>query len=350
MIRRIFKTIFRTISSWFRRPAREPEGKLYKGSHSAFGRSFALVQLTSGRRPYLLYLPKGYSAAKPLPMVVMLHGCRQDADTFAHVTRMNGIADRENFVVLYPEQRRLANSLRCWNWFSRSAQTGAGEAAILADMIRSIADEYGVDTERVYVAGLSAGAAMANNLAVCHAELFAACALHSGVPFAAATSSHEAIKAMRDGARHDAHETGKRAFIHSRGKAEEIPALVIQGDADEVVNPVNARQIAAQFAVLNELLAEHSRSEQGAPREKISNNRNSSTYPYEITDILRGDQVLIRKILVSGLAHAWSGGAEDYHYSDPRGPNASELICDFFAEHGLRNASTPAGPWSYAAK
>ena len=343
MIRRIFNNVFKAISSWFRRPAREPEGKLYKGSHAAFGRSFALVQLTAGRRPYLLYLPKGYSAAKRLPMVVMLHGCRQDADTFAHVTRMNGIADRENFLVLYPEQRRLANSFRCWNWFSRSAQTGTGEAAILADMIRSISDEYGVDSERVYIAGLSAGAAMANNLAVCHAELFAACALHSGLPFAAATSSHEAIKAMRDGARHDAHETGKRAFMQSRGKAGEIPALVIQGTADEVVNPVNARQLAAQFAVLNELLAEHSRLQTGAPREKISNNRNSSTYPYEITDVFRGGQVLIRKILVSGLGHAWSGGAEDYHYSDPRGPNASELICDFFAEYGLRDTATTGG-------
>ena len=336
MIRRIFKTVLRAVSSWFRRPAREPEGKLYKGSHSAFGRSFALVQFTSGRRPYLLYLPKSYSAAKRLPMVVMLHGCRQDADTFAHVTRMNGIADRDNFLVLYPEQRRLANSLRCWNWFSRSAQTGAGEAAILADMIRSIADEYGVDMERVYVAGLSAGAAMANNLAVCHAELFAACALHSGVAFAAATSSHQAIKAMRDGARHVALETGRRAFIQSRGKTEEIPALVIQGDADEVVNPVNARQVAAQFAVLNELLAEQARSQTGAPREKISTINNSAIYPYEITDILRGGRVLIRKIIVSGLGHAWSGGAEDYQYSDPRGPNGSELICDFFAEHGLR--------------
>lgn len=340
MIRLSFKNLLKRIASWFRRPAREPEGKLFKGSHSAFGRSFALVQLTSGRRHYLLYLPKGYDAAKRLPLVVMLHGCRQDADTFARVTRMNGIADRENFLVLYPEQRRLANSLRCWNWFSRSAQTGAGEAAILADMVRSIVEEHSVDIERVYVAGLSAGAAMANNLAVCHAELFAACALHSGVPFAVATSSHEAIKAMRDGARHNAHETGKRAFVQSRGKTDEVPALVIQGDADEVVNPLNAGQIAAQFAVLNELLSEHSRSQHGAPREKISNNRNGSTYGYETTDILRGGRILIRKILVSGLGHAWSGGPEGYQYSDPHGPNASELICDFFAEHGLRETSS----------
>ena len=167
-------------------------------------------------------------------MVVMLHGCRQDADAFADLTRMNGIADRDNFLVLYPEQRRLANSMRCWNWYSRSAQTGAGEAAILADMIRSLADEYRVDTKRIFIAGLSAGAAMASNLSVCHADLFAACALHSGLAFGAASSSHTALQAMQEGARFDAHEMGRRAFIQARGKTGMMPAMVIHGDQDEV--------------------------------------------------------------------------------------------------------------------
>jgi len=341
VITRIFKATSKTLGSWFRRAAREPQGKLFKGSHSAFGRTFALVQLTSGRRPYLLYLPKGYDSGKHLPMLVMLHGCRQDAETFSSVTRMNGIADRDNFLVLYPEQRRLANSLRCWNWFSRSAQTGAGEAAILADMIRSLADEYQVDTKRIYVAGLSAGAAMASNLAVCHADLFAACALHSGLMFGAANSSQEAIKAMHEGAKHDAHETGKRAFIQSRGKTAMMPAMVIQGDKDDVVNPVNAGQVVSQFAVMNELLAEEANLNPGEPREKTSSNRNNPGYPYEITDVQRGGRVVIRNIMVCGLGHAWSGGPGHYHFSDPRGPNASELICDFFAEHGLRDTSLP---------
>ena len=344
MITRLFKAIAKTLSSWFRRAAREPQGKLFKGSHSAFGRTFSLVQLTAGRRPYLLYLPKNYNPQMRLPMVVMLHGCRQDAETFGNVTRMNGIADRDNFLVLYPEQRRLANSLRCWNWFSRSAQTGAGEAAILADMIRSLSDEHQVDTKRIYVAGLSAGAAMANNLAVCHADLFAACALHSGLAFAAATSSHAALKVMREGARSDPHEMGKHAFIQSRGKTRMMPAIVIHGDKDEVVNPANAGQVVAQFAVMNELLAEDTESQPDEPREKSSINRNNSGYQYEITDVQRAGRVVIRKIMVSGLGHAWSGGPEHYHYSDPRGPNASELICNFFAEHGLRDASSKGAP------
>ena len=344
MIIRMLKALSRKIGSLLRRSAREPRGKLFKGSHSAFGRTFALVQLTAGRRPYLLYLPKNYSADKRWPMVVMLHGCRQDAETFGGLTRMNGIADRDNFLVLYPEQRRLANSLRCWNWFSRSAQTGAGEAAILADMIRSLANEYQVDTKRIYVAGLSAGAAMANNLAVCHADLFAACALHSGLMFGAAASSQEAIKAMHDGAKHDAHETGKRAFVQSRGKTGMMPALVIHGDQDDVVNPVNAGQVVSQFAVLNELLAEESYSQPEEPRERTSTNRNNSGYAYEITDVQRGGRVVVRKIMINGLGHAWSGGPKHHHFSDPRGPNASELICDFFAEYGLRDAASTSSP------
>jgi poly(hydroxyalkanoate) depolymerase family esterase len=344
VINRLFKAITRTLASWFRRAPREPRGKLYKGSHSAFGRTFTLVQLTAGRRPYLLYLPKNYKPETRLPMVVMLHGCRQDADTFGGVTRMNGIADRDDFLVLYPEHRRLANALRCWNWFSRSAQTGAGEAAILADMIRSLADEYHVDTRRIYVAGLSAGAAMANNLAVCHADLFAACALHSGVAFGAATSSHTALKAMHEGARSDPHEMGKRAFVQSRGKTGSMPAMVIHGDKDEVVNPVNAGQVVSQFAVMNELLAEEADSQPDEPREKTSINRSNSTYQYEITDMHRGGHIVIRKVMIAGLGHAWSGGPGHYNFSDPRGPNASELICDFFAEHGLRDSSATNGP------
>jgi len=343
LIARIFKAIAKTLASWFRRGAREPRGKLFKGSHSAFGRTFALVQLTSGRRPYLLYLPKSYTTDRLWPMVVMLHGCRQDAETFGGLTRMNGIADRDNFVVLYPEQRRLANSLRCWNWFARSAQTGAGEAAILADMIRSLAEEHHVDPKRIYIAGLSAGAAMANNLAVCHADLFAACALHSGLAFGAATSSHTALKAMQEGARSDVHDMGKRAFIQSRGKTEMMPAIVIHGDKDEVVSLVNAEQVVAQFAVMNELLAEEAHPEPDEPHERSRTDRFNSGYRYEVSDVHRAGQVVVRKVIVSGLGHAWSGGPSQYQFSDPRGPNASELICDFFAEHGLRESSSMTG-------
>ncbi|MGD2139058.1 MAG: PHB depolymerase family esterase [Burkholderiales bacterium] len=342
MIRRFFSSFYKRIAAWFRRSARAPQGRLFKGNHSAFGRTFALVQLTAGRRHYLLYQPKNYTTGKLWPMVVMLHGCREDADDFVSLTRMNGIADRDNFLVLYPEQRRLANSMRCWNWFSRSAQTGAGEAAILADMIRALAQEYHVDTRRIYIAGLSAGAAMANNLAVCHADLFAACALHSGLAYGAATSSHNAMKAMQEGARIDLHEIGKRAFIQARGKTDMMPAMVIHGNEDEVVNPLNAEQVVSQFAVMNELLAEDGNTQPGEVLLKSRTDRFNSGYRFEMTDVQRAGTPLIRKVMVAGLGHAWSGGPQNFPFSDPRGPNASEMICDFFAEHGLRDSSSTA--------
>ena len=344
MIERMFKGIRRTISALLRPAVHAPQGRLFKGSHSAFGRTFSLVQLTAGRRPYLLYLPRQYNPAIRLPMVVMMHGCKQDAHTFAEATRMNGLADRDQFIVLYPEQRRLANVHRCWNWSSRSAQDGAGEAAILCDMIRSLASEYNVDTRRIYIAGLSAGAAMAANLAIGHADLIAGCALHSGLMFQAATSTGEALNAMRNGSRRDPQDTGAHAFSIARGKAVAMPALVIHGDSDDVVNPVNADQIVTQFEVLNEMLAEEANRKVEPLVVRTSKNRSAGGYDYETSSYLRAEQLLIQKVRISGMGHAWSGGVADYPYNDPRGPNASEIICDFFAEHGLRDASveTPA--------
>jgi poly(hydroxyalkanoate) depolymerase family esterase len=338
MIERLLKAVRSSIARWFRRAGRAPRGTLHKGSHSAFGRTFALIQLTAGRRPYLLYLPRDHRAAQRLPMLVMLHGCKQDAETFAAATRMNGLADRDRFIVLYPEQRRLANPHRCWNWFSGSAQSGAGEAAILADMVRSLALEHNADPARIYIAGLSAGAAMANNLAVCHADLFAGCALHSGLMFEAAGSTHDALEAMRDGARPDPAKSGRRAFEHARGKAQTMPALVIHGDGDAVVNPVNAGQVAAQFETMNRLLL----GETDDARNRAREERSAGGYRYEVSDRLLGGRPLVRSILVRGLGHAWSGGSAEFPYNDPRGPDASELICDFFAEYGLRDTASPA--------
>jgi poly(hydroxyalkanoate) depolymerase family esterase len=228
---------------------------------------------------------------------------------------------------------------RCWNWFSRSAQDGAGEAAILCDMIRSLASEHNVDATRIYVAGLSAGAAMAANLAISHADLFAACALHSGLMFQAATSTGEALNAMRKGSRLDPQQSGARAFAIARGKTDAMPALVIHGDSDDVVSPVNADQIVSQFEVLNEMLAAEEDNKPGRLVVRTSTKRSAGGYQYEISSYLRGGHLLIRKVNISGMGHAWSGGVADYPYNDPSGPNASEIICDFFAEHGLRNVS-----------
>ena len=342
MIARLWSALKRALS-WFRRGP-EARGTVHKGSHSAFGRTFSLIQLTAGRRPYLLYLPEHYTVTERLPMVVMMHGCRQDAEVFAAATRMNRRADRERFIVLYPEQRRLANPHRCWNWFSGSAQAGAGEASILADMIRSLAVEHDVEPRRVYLAGLSAGAAMSVNLAVSHPDLFAACALHSGLMFEAGSSTSEALDAMRHGAHRHPEDAARRAYRMARGRVEAIPVMVIHGDRDETVNPVNADQIVLQFTELNRLLGSEAHREEIAPRVRRREERSLGGYRYDVTDHDYLGRTLVRQVTVRGLGHAWSGGLADYPYNDPLGPDAAGLICDFFAEHGLRSgrASLPA--------
>jgi poly(hydroxyalkanoate) depolymerase family esterase len=308
----------------------EPAGRWVLGSHREPGGVLALAPLLGPHRPYRLYLPSGYIAGWPLPLVVMVHGCKQDAEAFAAGTRMNALADRERFLVLCPEQRAIANADRCWNWFDPSAHSGGGEAAIVAGMVRAVAASQAVDASRVYVAGLSSGGALASILASCYAELFAACAVHSGVMFQAARSVSGARRAIEMGSARDPAAAAADAFRISGRKVDAFPALVIHGSDDTRVHPANAEQTIGQFVHLNRLarpadavrISERSRTAPGA-----------EGYAYRMHDRLFDGRPLVRQIVIEGLEHAWSGGDPRLPYNDPRGPDASELIWAFFGEH-----------------
>ena len=266
-------------------------------------------------RAYRLYLPAAASHGDRLPLLVMLHGCKQDARVFAEGTRMNQLAERHDFIVLYPEQSRTANPYGCWNWFLPPVLRGAGEAAAIVRIVRKVAKTFPIDTTRVYVAGMSAGGAMASVLAVRHGALFAACAIHSGLKYGAAASPSAALAAMRDGAPGSAWEMPRHAPF--------VPTLVIHGDRDQTVDPVNAGQIieqarlAAANATPAQPLVESTR--------RIANARR----PYEQRDYVRDGKVVLRLIAVEGLDHAWSGGDDRHPFNDPQGPDASRLVWDF---------------------
>jgi poly(hydroxyalkanoate) depolymerase family esterase len=321
-----------------------PAGRWVQGSHREAGGVLALAPLLGPHRPYRLYLPSGYTAGSLLPLVVMVHGCKQNAETFAAGTRMNALADRERFMVLYPEQRAIANADRCWNWFDPSAHTGGGEAAIVAGMVRAVAGSYSVDLSRVYVAGLSSGGALASILASCYAELFAACAVHSGVMFQAARSVTGARRAIASGSSHDPAAAATDAFRISGGKVDAVPALVIHGSDDARVHPVNAEQTAAQFVHLNRL-ARPADAVRTSERSRSAPGPTASTY--RMHDHLFEGRPLVRRIVIEGLEHAWSGGDPRWPYNDPRGPDASELIWAFFSEH--RRAAVAPGEGSASA-
>ncbi len=273
------------------------------------GGSFAWHEFTcaAGSRRYKLFIPPAYHGQK-LPLLLMLHGCTQSPDDFATGTRMNQLAAEQAMFVAYPEQPRGANFSKCWNWFNPHDQhRGAGEPAILAGLTQQIMQDYAIEPDRVFVAGLSAGGAAAAVLGATYPELYAAIGVHSGLACGAASNFAAAAVAMRNGA-----ET-------VRPNAILVPAIVFHGDADGTVSPINAAQVLTQAAagtVLEKTAQEgHTPDGMGYTRTELTNNH--------------GDCVLESWIL-HGAGHAWSGGDGAGSYTDPRGPDASAEMLRFF--------------------
>ena len=279
------------------------------------------------QRDYFLYIPTTVTWRSRVPLLVMLHGCRQDAWSLAVGTRMNALADEQCFIVLYPQQSLWANPLRCWNWFSPRTRESAGETAVIVALVRHIARCYPVDRSRIYVAGMSAGGAMAATLSFCYGAVFAACAIVSGLMYRAADSAVAAAQAMRAGARLSPESTAAEAARKVSRRSGIVPTLVMHGDGDTVVHPRNAEQIVAQFRKFAELVTLPPQP-LGEPVEQFVTDNGRS---YRQRDYVRSDQVLLRSILIDGLGHAWSGGDEREVFNDPTPPDASRLIWDFLS-------------------
>ena len=267
----------------------------------------------AGARDYELFVPVGYRG-DPLPLVVMLHGGEQTAMDFAAGTRMNEFAERSEFLVAYPEQ---AGDNGLWNWFRPGDQRpAAGEPAIIAGIISEVAAEYAVDTGAIFVAGLSAGGAMALIMSVSYPELFAAVGVHSGLAYGAAGDVGTAMMAMLTGG------TGKRSAT--------VPMIIFHGDNDPIVAVANAENLVTAA------LSEH-----GLPARK-SERRNETSVriaedgarPHTHT-VYRGDegQTVIESWVVHGAGHAWSGGNPAGRHTDPQGPDATAEMVRFFLEH-----------------
>jgi len=275
-------------------------------------------------RAYRLYVPPRLNDGEPLPLVVMIHGCRQTAEGFERGTRMNAIADRAGFAVLYPEQATFANIRRCWNWFEPNTAAGNGECAIILEMVKAANQHVKLDRSRVYVSGMSSGGALAALLAYHHPDVFAAVAVHSGLPPMMPPSAAAAISAMKKGVRVD-----PEALADSYWNTHEVPPpplIILHGTADETVTAVNATGL---MHVWQKLLESAPQAVQLA-REEREFSGTESARAYLQIDLQREGRIVVRSLSIHGLAHAWSGGDQELQFNDGKGPDASAAIWRFF--------------------
>lgn len=292
-----------------------------------------------GSRKYKLWVPGERDSTTPSALIVMLHGCNHHAEDLDAISGMNTLADREKFLVVYPEQSRRANLLKCWNWFDPKHQSrDSGEPAILARIVAQVQSSHNVDPARVYVVGISAGGAMAVILGATYPNLFAAIGVSSGVEFKAATSRSTAWGTMKHGGP-DPDQQGLLAFqAMSAGLREKcrtrLPVIAFQGTNDQSVSIVNTHQLIAQWAKVNECLAE-SHSQRSGLIEESTQGTVSGGYNFTKQAYKEDGRLLMEKWIVQGLGHAWSGSPVASRYGDPKGPSASEEMWRFFRETTL---------------
>jgi poly(hydroxyalkanoate) depolymerase family esterase len=297
----------------------------------------------SGSRNYALWVPAAYDKHKATPLVMMLHGCMQTPEDLAAISGMNAVADRHNFLVVYPEQTAAANPLKCWNWFDPKNQTrGSGEPALLAAIVDKVQSSNNINPKKIYVAGISAGGAMAVVMSATYPDLFSGVGASAGLAFKSATSVESGLAAMKQGTPNP-QQLGLLAYtamndgLRVRPK-KLLPLIVFQGGADPYVNPLNADQLLIQWAGVNDYL-DDGKANQSVKMETAETFEGNIHGGYSYTRSIyknRAGRLVMEKWIVKGLAHAWSGSPAAGAFADPKGPNASEEMWRFFEQAGKR--------------
>jgi len=286
--------------------------------------------LPARRMHYRVFLPSGtHAPAASIPLIVMLHGCEQNAADFAAGTRMNQLAAAKGCAVLYPEQSLRTHPNRCWKWYDAATQRGGGDIALIVQMIDKIVAQHAIDRSRIYACGISAGAAMAQILALTHPQLIAAVGMHSAPVFGVSRSAVGAYGVMQHGSTQALAPIDK--LLAKTPGFPGMPAILITGDDDKIVRPVNQLQLAGQFLRLN-----HAATLAPVPAVTKEFGRTSKQFPRKnsmtVRDFATGSKVLVRSVHIARLGHAWSGGDEALPFN-AKGPDAGKLMLAFFSRH-----------------
>jgi poly(hydroxyalkanoate) depolymerase family esterase len=281
----------------------------------------AVYTNAAGSRPYKLYIPSRHQG-QALPLIVMMHGGTQTPDDFAAGTRMNLIAEEQTFLVVYPTQPSHANLAKCWNWFRANDQRrGRGEPSIIAGITRKVMHDYSVDPQRVYVGGLSAGAAAAAVMGATYPDLYAAIGVHSGLACGVADDLISAFAAMRQGASPYSFASDEATDI-LEDRQPFVPTIVFHGDRDYIVHPRNADHVISRSL----------RASKWQKKVERGSVPNGHAYTRTIHTDAKG-RAMLEQWCIHGAGHAWSGGSPAGSYTDPRGPDAAREMLRFFRDH-----------------
>ena len=284
------------------------------------------MPLVPSVRDYRLYEPVTLDA-KPHVMVV-LHGCRQNASDIATGTRLNDHADERGWPVLYPEQTRNANKWNCWNWFDPANVRGHGETALVATMLEEVEERYSIKNTKAFLTGMSAGGALASILALRYPERWVAVAVHSGLPYGAAEDPFTALKVMKEGANN---LLAARALRSRTPDAPGVAAMIFHGSADDVVHRQNANLLVRQFLGWNGYFGDDAWDTAELPKVDAEQIDTTSAHSYMLRRYRRKGLLPVDECEVIGMDHAWAGGDSSLPYNDALGPDASALMVEFFA-------------------
>jgi poly(hydroxyalkanoate) depolymerase family esterase len=283
----------------------------------------------AGKLAYELYVPPTYRQGKARPLVVALHGCTQSAGTFRTLSRLQQLAAERGFIVAFPEQPRSSHFMNCWNWFLTAHQRrDAGEPSVIAGLTKQIQERYTVDRHRTYVAGFSAGGAMAAVLGATYPDLYAAIGVGSGCEYAAGATC-AGWQSL------DPALAARRAYQAMGARARPLPFVVFHGDSDTTVPPVNADQ-HVRAGLLTADLADDGQQNRSVPTSpaKTDQRRVRGGRSYTVRTYANGHGGRLAEYwLVRGMGHAWSGGNPAARYADPSGPSESAAMYDFFVRH-----------------
>lgn len=307
-------------------------------AHASSGTWHSFTYISSqGTRNYAVYTPANYQPGTPVPLIVMLHGCTQTVSDFAAGTQMNALADQKQFIVVYPQQSSLANASLCWNWFYPFNQyCNSGEAGILGGITQVVEQDtidWTINTHRVYLAGISAGAAMSVILAAAYPDLYAAVGVHSGLEYQAATNAYAALVAQLYGGPNPVTQ-GDTAYHTMGSNARLMPVIVFHGTSDTVVAPINGDQVVQQWMETDARASGGSYHATFSAPATTTSGQVTGGHAYTVRTWNDASGKEIQACwTVNGMGHAWSGGSTAGSFTDPAGPSATQAMYTFFMNY-----------------